>query len=126
MCSIRVVSRSSDVRGLLKLGMLDSELMRVAMNFYTALLRRLLFGRWSPVLMLAVSALSGSLALVTAVIVFILLISLPLVSLYSSYRFEFSIQSFLREVASITSTFFEYLSTTHICGLSMVIKHSKH
>ena len=63
MCSIRVVSRSSDVRGLLKLGMLESELMRVAMNFYTALLRRLLFGRWSPVLMLAVSALSGSMAL---------------------------------------------------------------
>ena len=33
------------------------------MNFYTVLLRRLLFGRWSPVLMLAVSALSGSMAL---------------------------------------------------------------
>ncbi|MDA8921819.1 S1C family serine protease, partial [Gammaproteobacteria bacterium] len=33
------------------------------MNFYTALLRRLLFGRWSPVLMLAVSALSGSMVL---------------------------------------------------------------
>ena len=63
VCSIRVVSRSSDVRGLLKLGMLESELMRVAMNFYTVLLRRLLFGRWSPLLMLAVSALSGSMAL---------------------------------------------------------------
>ncbi|MDC1180765.1 hypothetical protein OAT20_00385, partial [bacterium] len=37
--------------------------MRVAMNFYTALLRRLLFGRWSPVLVLAVSALIGSVAL---------------------------------------------------------------
>ncbi|MDA9871075.1 S1C family serine protease, partial [Gammaproteobacteria bacterium] len=33
------------------------------MNFYTALLRRLLFGRWSPVLVLAVSALIGSVAL---------------------------------------------------------------
>ncbi|MDP4870802.1 MAG: hypothetical protein NWR95_08270, partial [Gammaproteobacteria bacterium] len=33
------------------------------MNFYTALLRRLSFGRWSPALMFAVSALSGSLAL---------------------------------------------------------------